>query len=321
MSTARVATLGEPLIGLVALEPGPLAAADGFARFVVGAESNLAIGLARLDVPVALIGRVGLDPLGDTIVRELRAEGVDTSALTRDDTAPTGVLIRGRRGFGPSEVFYQRSGSAGSRLDPADVKGATALIEEAEWLHLTGITPLLSESCADSVRAAVAIATAAGTKVCVDVNLRRKLWGEGSAELLDELLAQADLVLSGADELLVVTRADTEEAAIATLRATRADREIVIKRGADGASAYVDGTVVHAAARPVSHVLDVVGAGDAFAAGYLCALLAGRPVEERLELGNVCGAFAVTTLGDAVGLPTAAEAHNALLHAEGEVIR
>jgi 2-dehydro-3-deoxygluconokinase len=141
-----VVTLGECLVSLVATRPGPLAEATSFDRFVAGAEANLAVGLARLGCEATYIGRVGQDGFGQTIRRHLRGEGVDTTHLTTDATAPTGVMVRERPGLVPAQVLYLRRDSAGSRLTVADVEAAAGagVFDSARWLHLTGITPAIS---------------------------------------------------------------------------------------------------------------------------------------------------------------------------------
>ncbi|MFL5720569.1 MAG: PfkB family carbohydrate kinase, partial [Chloroflexota bacterium] len=117
----EVVTLGECLVAFVASTPGPIAEATTFERFVVGAEANVAVGLARLGHEVSFIGRIGADGLGDAIRRRLAGEGVCTGDLTSDDTATTGVMFRERRVLGPAQVIYARRESAGSRLSRADV--------------------------------------------------------------------------------------------------------------------------------------------------------------------------------------------------------
>ena len=149
----EVVTLGECLIAFVATTPGPLAEATTFERFVVGAEANVAVGLARLGHSVAFIGRVGADGFGEAIARRLRGEGVDISDLAIDPDAPTGLMFRERRVLGPAQVVYARSGSAGSRLTAAEVERALARHTDSRWLHLTGITPALSDDALEATDA------------------------------------------------------------------------------------------------------------------------------------------------------------------------
>ena len=149
----EVVTLGECLVAFVATTPGPLAEATTFERFVVGAEANVAVGLARLGHSVAFIGRVGADGFGEAVARRLRGEGVDISDLAIDPDAPTGLMFRERRVLGPAQVVYARSGSAGSRLTAAEVERALARHTDSRWLHLTGITPALSDAALEATDA------------------------------------------------------------------------------------------------------------------------------------------------------------------------
>src|SRR5690606_6577908 len=134
-----------------------------------GAESNVAIGLQRLGTSVAWISRLGEDELGERVAREMRAEGVAVHA-PRDPERPTGLMIKSHPRAGATRVRYYRSGSAASALSPQDLPDG--LIEQAELLHLTGITPLLSDAARAATTAALERARTAGVTVSVDVNHR-----------------------------------------------------------------------------------------------------------------------------------------------------
>jgi 2-dehydro-3-deoxygluconokinase len=193
------------------------------------------------------------------------------------------------------------------------VDAAHVAIEGARWIHLTGITPALSPSAAAAVVRAKELARGAGVQVSLDLNIRRRLWSEAEAAVaLRALVDGCDLVLGGLEEAALVggmaasleegSRAAAEEAADALL-AAGAGRAIV-KLGADGALLRDrDGTSVRSAALPVPRVVDPVGAGDAFTAGYLALTLEGAPMELALRAANACGALAVSTVGDLTGLP------------------
>ena len=190
----EVVTLGECLVAFVATTPGPLAEATTFERFVVGAEANVAVGLARLGHSVAFIGRVGADGFGEAIARRLRGEGVDISDLVIDPDAPTGLMFRERRVLGPAQVVYARSGSAGSRLAAAEVERALARHTDSRWLHLTGITPALSDGALEATTRAIESGRAAGATISLDLNLRRRLWSdEAAAPVLRGLAAGVDV--------------------------------------------------------------------------------------------------------------------------------
>ena len=313
--TAEVVTLGETMALLAAPGVGLLRHATSLDLSVGGAESNLAIGLSRLGHRVAWIGRVGADEFGALVRRTLAAEGVDGRVVV-DAAAPTGLMVKARRTPDVTQVNYYRAGSAGSRLAPDDVD--PALVAAARVVHLTGITPALSPSARAAVRFAVAAAREAGVPVSLAVNYRRGLWTpEAAATELAELVALSDIVFASESEAAMLVPGASAEALAAGLAALGPGQALVT-RGAAGAVAAVDGTVLVAPAVPVVAV-DPVGAGDAFAAGYLSALLDGEPPAARLHRATLAGAFAVTVPGDWEGLPSRADL--AVLATEESVLR
>ncbi|MFM9587897.1 sugar kinase [Streptomyces scabiei] len=298
----EVVTFGETMAACRA--HGPLRLGGSLGLSVAGAESNVAIGLARLGHRVSWAGRVGADELGALVLRTLRAEGVDTGHASTDGTGrPTGLLITEPRLGTLTRVSYYRAGSAGSALTPADV--LPALTPGPRILHLTGITPALSPSAAEAVLAAATAARDAGITVCLDVNHRSRLWTADRARTaLRPLLARTDLLIASEDELpLVLERPDADESEAVRDVLAAGVTEVVVKRGARGATGFTAEGSADRAARQVDAV-DLVGAGDAFVAGYLSGLLDGAGIEARLHRAVTTAAFAVATRGDWEGLPT-----------------
>ncbi len=300
---ARVLTLGETM-GLVrAGEPGPLRTGTPLRLAIGGAETNVAIGLRRLGVGARWSSRVGDDAIGDVVLAALRAEDVEL-AVDVDAERPTGVMIKESRIPGASRVAYYRSKSAASAMSPELLR--PELFAGVELLHLTGITPALSPSCAELVRAAARMAREHGAHVSLDVNYRSALWSreEAGAELR-RLIPLVDILFGGRDELTLARggpEAERDLELLASLAAAE-PTEVVLKRGVAGAACYRDGEFTEADAFPVTPV-DTVGAGDAFVAGYLAALLDGRPPGTRLREANACGALACLNAGDWEGAPT-----------------
>lgn len=169
-------TFGETMALFAARRTGPLRFARDFDLGLGGAESNVAIGVARLGHRATWVGRVGQDEFGELIASTLRAERVDARAIT-DPAAPTGLMIKGRRTADLIDVRYYRRESAGSRLSPEDLD--PALIRSARVLHVSAITPALSASARAAVRHAIDEARAAGVPVSLDVNYRKALWTPG----------------------------------------------------------------------------------------------------------------------------------------------
>lgn len=298
----EVVTLGETMVCLNPLSQGPLRYVPLFQKSVAGAESNFAIGVARLGHSAGWISRVGDDEFGRCVVSFVRGEGVDTSRVKLDPTAPTGIYFKELVGAEDPKVYYYRQGSAASRLSPADLD--EGYLASARYLHLTGITPALSESCLATVQAAQVMARGHGVSVVLDPNLRLKLWTiEEAREVIAGLLAGTDIFLPGLEEgQRLFGVGEAEEVADAALAGGA--RMVVVKLGVAGAYLATPETRVHVPGFPVSRVVDTIGAGDAFAAGFVAGLLKGLPAPEAVRVGNAAGARAVAVLGDVEGLPT-----------------
>jgi 2-dehydro-3-deoxygluconokinase len=305
VSTSGVITFGETMGLLTAVDIGPLELARQFRYGIGGAESNVAIGIARLGQTATWFGRVGLDATGDMIERRLRAEQVTTLAIR--DRHPTGLMIKHSRFAQAQHLDYHRHHSAASALTPADIPHDA--LRAARILHLTGITPALSSSAAETVFAAVEAAKGFGILISVDVNYRRKLWApEDAAPVLRRLVEQADIVFAGPEEAQLVLDDNTltSDADLAKALNDLGSRETIIKAGSRGCSAIIDGQPYRRAALDVRAV-DTVGAGDAFVAGYLTERLHDASPETRIETAIHVGALAVTVPGDCEGLPTLAD--------------
>lgn len=314
-----VVTLGETMVLLTAPRIGPLRHARTLDVAIGGAESNLAIGITRLGRRARWIGRVGDDEFGRLVLTVLAGEGLDTRGAVVDPDAPTGLMVKARRTAAATDVRYYRAGSAGSRLCPDDVDAEA--VRTARLLHVTGITPALSATARAATRAAVAEANAAGVPVSLDLNYRQALWSPRDAgPELRELAACADILFATEAEAALVLKAPdgTPADELARGLAALGPAQVLLKQGARGAAALVDG-VRHAVPPRRVEAVDPVGAGDAFAAGYLAELLDGAAVGERLATAAAAGAFAVTVPGDWEGLPRRDELR--LLNADDSVAR
>jgi 2-dehydro-3-deoxygluconokinase len=299
--TLDVVALGESMVLLLAEQTGPMREATTFRRHIAGAESNVAIGLSRLGHAAGWISRVGDDEFGRAVVFRVRGEGVDTSHVLCDADAPTGLVVRERREVGPIEQVYYRRGSAASRMCPADLD--EGYIGAARFLHLTGITPALSDSCRATVFAAAEMARAAGVRVVLDPNYRSKLWDRASARsVLRDLATRCDILLPGIDEAELLT-GESEAVAAGRELVKLGPPMVVIKLGARGALLISEDQVVQVAGTALERVVDPVGAGDAFAAGLLSGLLRDMKTDRAVQLANRCGALAMTAPGDMESLP------------------
>jgi 2-dehydro-3-deoxygluconokinase len=278
-----VVCVGETM-ALVTPDPvAPLARGGPMRLDVAGAESTVACYLAQLGVRAGWVSRLGDDPLGSLVLDAVSGYGVDVTSVVIDPARPTGVFFKDPGPAG-TRVFYYRAGSAASFLDP-DIS-----VPEASITHLSGITPALSPSCAALVDHLLA------TRRCsFDVNYRSRLWPVSTAgPALRAFAARASIVFVGLDEAETLWGVTTP----AAVRALLSEPDVlVVKDGAVGATAFVSGEATFEPARQVD-VVEPVGAGDAFAAGYLAGLIHDLPVPDRLRLGHRVAGAALQVTGD-----------------------
>ncbi|GAB3037374.1 sugar kinase [Parafrigoribacterium mesophilum] len=295
-----VVTLGETMALVASTSFGPLQHSHTMHLGIGGSESNVAIALSRLGTEVTWIGKVGADSLGDLVVREIGAEGVHVVA-PRDPDAPTALMVKEYRTSVDTHVWYYRKNNAGSRLRADEVD--PDIIRNAALLHVTGISPGLSETMAHTVDEAIRIAKDAGTIVSFDLNFRGKVWSRQAAhEAYLRIIPQADIVFAGDDEAAIAVGNAETPLQLAHRLVDAGAGQAIVKLGARGAVAVVDGIDYERAAVKVP-VVDTVGAGDAFVAGYLADLLLGEDVPARLTTAVTVGAYACLTNGDWEGTP------------------
>lgn len=292
--TPQIACVGETMLLLTAADPTPLDRGPLLTMGVAGAESNVACALAALGHRAAWLSAVGDDPFGRLITRSLREAGVDVSGVRVDPGRPTGVFAKDPSPTG-STVHYYRSGSAASALGP-DLAGHPR-IRAAGRVHLSGVTPALSPAC-DAL--AQSLLEAPGLKVGFDVNYRPRLWGrEEAAPRLLELARLADTVFVGRDEAEELWGTSTARDVRALLPDVAC---LVVKDAEHGATSFGVGAQVYVPS-PAVEVVEPVGAGDAFAAGYLAGELRGLDVRGRLRLGHLCAGRVLRVTGDLADPP------------------
>ncbi|MFI9581226.1 sugar kinase [Streptomyces sp. NPDC052236] len=326
-----VVCLGESMVTFLPTRPGRLADVPSFVRGIGGAESNVACGLASSGHSAKWVGRVGEDGFGEHLVAAIASYGVDTSAVQRDAHRPTGIYFRtaGERATGEqadsqglqglqglqelAEVVYYRAGSAASAMSPSTMPADE--LWSGRILHLSGITAALSADCLALMRTLTARAPGRPL-ISFDVNYRMSLWrdadgrdADGPRILLD-LARGADLVFVGEDEAYAAWGLRGAPAIRAALPEPEA---LVVKQGGQGATAYVRGGEDGTDAVTSVPALDVdvvapVGAGDAFAAGFLSATLRGLTAQDRLRHGHLMAAATLTVPGDLAEPPSRAHA-------------
>ena len=303
----QIITIGESMVMMVADQSDSLQFVTSYTRKIAGAESNVAIGLARLGHDVGWISAIGDDPFGTYIRNTIRGEGVDTSQVQILTEYPTGMLVKERNEIGDPKVFYYRRGSAASHitLDMVDESYFT----DAKILHITGIFPALSENCRETLLQAVRLAKKQGAMVTFDPNIRLKLWNKEEARVtLRKLASLSDLIMPGRKEAeILIGTGDWDQ--VKEYFHNAGNRYIVMKDGPDGAFySHQEGCEVvetgYAKGFPVRRVVDTVGAGDGFAVGILSALMEGLSLKQAVTRGNAIGSLAVTVQGDVEGYPT-----------------
>lgn len=295
----EVVTLGECMAVLYPPEPVEIERSRTLLLDIGGAEANLAIRMHRLGHTARFISRVGDDPFGRRILDTLEEHGVDTNFVTTDPTNPTGVYFREWLPDGTRKVYYYRAGSAACALTPTDLPPEA--FTGARIVHLTGITPALSPGCAATVARAIELAHLAGAQVSFDPNYRPRLWDKSKARgTLLPLISQVDILLMSHEDAQAIFGTAEADASVEQA-ASLGPKIVVLKQAERGACALFGGRFIQVQAQPVEEVVDPVGAGDAFDAGFLAGLLGEYNVEAALNLGARLGAAAVGALGDYAG--------------------
>lgn len=306
-------TFGEAMLLMLADQPGPLEQVEAFRKRSAGAETNVAIGMARLGLKAGWASRLGTDSMGRYLLATMVGEGIDCFHVMLDASAQTGFMFKGQTSDGSDPpVEYHRRGSAASRMGPADIDAAWLL--GARHLHATGVFAAVSDTTLATSQKTMDMMRAAGRSVSFDPNLRPTLWAspEHMRSAVNDLARRADWVLPGIDEGRLLTGESSPEGIASFYRQTGASL-VVVKLGKHGA--YFDGVAGSGFVPgfPVEKVVDTVGAGDGFAVGVLSGLLAGLSVPDAVGRGAWIGARAVQVKGDSEGLPTQAELIDAAL--------
>src|SRR5438445_11782946 len=246
-----VLTLGETMVRLVPKGFTRLEEAQELECRTGGSESNVAVALARLGLRAAWISKLPANPLGVMIARRIRSFGVDTPRVLWEEGGRAGVyFIEPAAAPRRARVLYDRANSSASRMRPEEINWS--VLDSVRHVHLTGITPALSDSCRATVARALAEAKARGCTTSFDVNYRARLWSaEAARDALEPLLAHVDLLITPlADAQLLWDLPADGEATAAALRERFGVGIVAVTRGAEGAVCH-DGQVRSHASFPV----------------------------------------------------------------------
>ncbi|SDJ25969.1 sugar kinase [Salimicrobium halophilum] len=305
-----VITIGEAMVVFNPVKTGPLKFVPSFDRNIGGAELNVMLGCSRLGLSTGWISSLGDDEFGTFIQNFARGEGVDVSEVKRTEDYPTSLNFKEIREDGSGKTFYYRSQTPTRALRKEELN--EDYIKNSRVLHVTGIFPALHEGAKEYMKEAVAIAKQNGVTVALDPNIRLKLWSKEEArDTLKDFLPEVDILLSGKEEMELIFETKDEKEMFA--RAERFGiKDIIIKDGSNGASGRRGGDRHHEDSRPPQKVVDTVGAGDGFDAGYLYGYLQGWDLGKCLRFANTIGSMVVSVVGDNEGLPYLSEVQEAL---------
>ena len=314
---AEVLTIGETMVLMSPKERGYLHYVKDYEMKIAGAESNLAVGVSKLGHSAEWISNLGEDEFGMVVQNAVRAEGVHTEHVTFMSEYRTGLMFKQMQSA-ETAVFYYRENSAASHMCAEQV--TDEMIKDCKILHLTGITPVLSESCEQMIWKAMETAEKNHVMISFDPNVRRKLWKDKDySSMLGEMTMRADIVMLGIDEGKALFGVEDPEDILNRILEQGKAQFIALKNGAKGAIVADRKQHITIAPYPCQCV-DPIGAGDAFNAGFLCGILEGRGLEECGKMGAIAGAMATENNGDIEGYPTRKQLENRL-HENQEVYR
>ncbi|WP_313126896.1 sugar kinase [Proteiniclasticum ruminis] len=296
-----VVTFGETMVLFNPETQGPLRYVGTFTKSIGGAESNVAIALARLGHKAGWFSKLGDDEFGRYIKSTVMGEEVDVSRVKKDPTRTTGILFKERFSTVNPNVYYYRKGSAASHLMMEDLD--MEYIASAKILHVTGISLALSEEMREAVFYAVKEAKKRGVLISFDPNIRLKLWSEEEArETILEMVKLTDLLFPGKEEAeLLLGLTEPEEIADTFLKL--GVQTVALKLGKSGCYVKNKETEAFVHGYTVDHPVDTVGAGDGYAAGFISGYLENLSLTECAQRANAVGAMATLVKGDMEGFP------------------
>src|SRR5262245_8578428 len=292
--------LGEVMVRLAAPPPYRLEQTSTLEVQVGGAEANVAAACARLGLSTALISALPADHVwGDRTVRQLTGQGVDCAGVIRRPASRMGIyFLEYGAAPRPVRVLYDRRDSALSRLTPDEVDWS--LVRAARLLHLSGITPALGQNLRAVVHRAIDEAAGAGVAVAFDVNYRSRLWSPKEARAcFAEVFPRLDYLFVGSDDVETVFElSGAPEAMLQGLAAIAPKATIALTLGEAGSAVLAEGAVVRPSRRYAVEVVDRLGAGDGYAAGFLWARLSGRGIQAATDAAAALASLKCTIWGD-----------------------
>ncbi|WP_027965310.1 sugar kinase [Halalkalibacillus halophilus] len=296
-----VITIGDAMIAFNPTKTGPMRYVNTFEKNIGGAELNVAIGCSRLGLSTSWISRLGKDEFGTYIKTFARGENIDVSQVKLVEGTPTSLNFKEIMPSGDVRTFYYRENSPTLTMKPEELDEEA--FKSAKVLHLTSIFPAIDDQNLAITKQAIKLAKDHGVKVVFDPNIRLKLWTKEKArEVILDLLPDVDLLIAGDEEMkIIVGESDPDRI---QEKCQQFDFEyLIIKRGENGATGFHQQQKAEVKANKVKSVVDTVGAGDGFDAGFIYSYLNGYSLEKALHFANTIGGMVVEVIGDNEGLP------------------
>jgi 2-dehydro-3-deoxygluconokinase len=301
MGVNDVITIGEAMITFNPGSTGPMKFVNTFEKKVGGAELNLAIGCARLGIKAGYISKLGNDEFGKYIKTFTRGEGIDVSKVDLVEGYPTSLNFKEIMEDGNVRTFYYRDKSPTFTMTPADLD--ETYFQKAKILHLTGIFPAISENNIAIIERSIELAKKHGLKISFDPNIRLRMWSKDKArEVLSKILPHVDILLAGDEEMEIIIGEKDPKAIIEKVKELGVSY-IAIKQGEKGSVGYHNGEMIESPSIKATKVVDTVGAGDGFNAGFIYGIVQNWPLDKTLKFANTIGSMVVGVLGDNEGLP------------------
>ncbi|WP_332696723.1 sugar kinase [Halalkalibacter lacteus] len=297
-----VITIGDAMVSLNPQTKGPLRFVSAFDRKVGGAELNVAIGCSRLGLQTRWISRLGNDEFGRYIYNFVRGEGIDVSEVKLVEGYPTSVHFKEVLEDGSGRTFYYRANSPTSTL--TEDKLIDSQFQGAKLLHITGVFPAVDkDKNVEVIKKAIMLAKEQGMLISCDPNIRLKLWSKEDAKAaLCEFLPFVDILLTGLEEAEMIFGTNDPEQIIEASTELGISY-IAIKQGEKGSIGYHNGEYIDSPPVKPKKVVDTVGAGDGFDAGFIYGVLQQWPLLKTLHFANTIGSMVVSVSGDNEGLP------------------
>ncbi|MFC0271813.1 sugar kinase [Metabacillus herbersteinensis] len=296
-----IITIGDGMITFDPQTKGPLRFVHQFERKIGGAELNVILGCARLGLKAGWISRLGKDEFGRHIINTIRGEGIDVSKVKLVEGYATSLNFKEVQESGSGRTFYYRTKSPTETLTPELLP--EEYIRNAKILHVTGVFPAIQENNRAVILRALQIAKEHGVKISLDPNIRLRLWSKEQARItIRSYLQFVDYLLVGREELELIFETSNDQELIEAIKLYSFE-QVIVKDGAKGCYSLINNEWVHVPGTHVAKVVDTVGAGDGFDAGFLYGTIQGWPIQQTLEFANAIGAMVVQVNGDNEGLP------------------